>query len=68
MRWFRITRAGIPPNTRVALEQRGTETIRTLLLMGNWVLETEDGARFTVDEQRKFHTVMAQGTSGQGRT
>ena len=54
MRWFRRTKAGIPPATRVVLEQHGTETIRTLLVMRNWVLDTGDGARFAIDDNRKF--------------
>ncbi len=52
MRWCCVPRAEIDTEIREALEQRGTETIRVLLLLPNSVLETAGGKRFTIDDAK----------------
>jgi hypothetical protein len=52
MRWFRVSTAKISSETREALEQYGPDTLRTLLLIRTFVLETPKGKRFTVDDVR----------------
>jgi hypothetical protein len=52
MRWFSVTTAKISPETRETLEQYGPDTLRTLLLIRTFVLETPKGRRFTVDDIR----------------
>jgi hypothetical protein len=52
MRWFRVSTAKINSETREALEQYGPDTLRTLLLIRTFVLETPKGKRFTVDDVR----------------
>jgi hypothetical protein len=54
MRWFSIATAKIPAEIRQALEQRGAETMRVLLLQGNSVIETAEGKRSTVDDNRAY--------------
>jgi hypothetical protein len=53
MRWFEIQTAKITPEMRELLEQYGPETMRTLLLVPNNVLEN-NGLRTTVADSRGF--------------
>jgi hypothetical protein len=50
---FRVAEARIDTNVREALEVRGAETIRAVLIEDSFVLETAGGERFTLGDHEK---------------